>query len=170
MVATDRHVQTKLHAFNFRSFMSEMRNEIDEAKLTASTLHDDYKNAIQEELQLMRSQQGGPQQQQTETPSPTDCTVLDKPKLHFILNDDTDVIHAPAIHGVNIPPQMWTTRCGWRFGFSMFSTPEDIPSNHKWKSICKKCLKSEREERKESKEQEDTSSSGSSSSSSSSND
>ena len=166
---TDTYKQ-KLHTFNFRSFMSQMRNEMDEAKQTVLSLHDDYKNAIQEELQLQRSQHVTPLQQPTEDPSPTTCTLADKPKLHFILNDDTEVIHAPAIHGLNIPPQMWATRCGWRFGFAMFSTPEDIPSKHKWKNICKKCLKSEREQRRDNDEQEDSSSSGGSSSSSSSND
>ena len=76
--------------------MSRMHNEIAEMKQAVISLHDNYMEAIRDELQLQRSQQIVPLQQPTKIPSPTHCTLTDKPERQVILNDDTDGTYAPT--------------------------------------------------------------------------
>ena len=135
----------KLQCFNFKSFMEQVRLELSEAKNTTEQLHRDYQVALDEEVSRFKdASHAATQQPPSNTATEPDPQMIDHtahvPQLYYVINDSTGCVHQPLVHGLNITPAAWETRCGWKFGHSVFSTAQEVPYNTGWKQVCSKCL------------------------------
>ncbi|CAK0886645.1 unnamed protein product [Prorocentrum cordatum] len=59
----------------------------------------------------------------------------------IIKNNATGSWHAVAIEGMHIEPDLWRTRCGWKFSRSSYSRRiGDLPEDVDQKRVCEKCF------------------------------
>ena len=152
----DSETQEKLQHFNFKKFLNEVQSEIKSATDQFATLQQEHKQAMEEEIKMNITQK--PQSQSASSP----CEEVTP---YYVRNEESNVHHRPFNHGITIQPLLWSTKCGWKFGFSTF-TIEQTLEGVKAKHICSTCLP---KERKEKRSDETSSSSISDASSSSSN-
>ena len=146
----------KLQQFNFKRFLREVQSEIKTAKDQFASLQEEHKKAIEEEIKISLTKQ---QVTQPTTSSNAEATT------YYIRNDESGVHHKPYNHGIAIQPLLWTTKCGWKFGFSNFTIEQSL-QDVRAKHMCSACLSKERRE----KRTEETSSESPSEASSSSDD
>ena len=137
----------KLHEFNFKRFMEQVRTEMADAKHTTDLLHKDYQTALNEELtRIKTTADAATQQHQLERNAPyqgeSTPTIIpmEMPRMYYVINDETGVVHQPLVHGLCIVPSAWNTRCGWKFGHSIFSTACEVPRDTHWRKVCTNCL------------------------------
>ena len=164
---TDTYKQ-KMQAFKLQSFITQVRQEMQEERDTMKRLHIDYVEAIKQEMELSKPQET-PRSTQEKTDSER-CIPSTATHPTHVINDETNVIHKAWICEISAQPITWSTRCGWKFGCSIHTPLFGMPTSYPWRNICKKCLPDERSSYQDEQLGNDSPSSASSSSSSGSDD
>ena len=62
---------------------------------------------------------------------------LEQAGVKFVISPETKKVHAPGVV-IGVPPSLWRTTCGWRFGLSRYTVAQELPTvaSH----VCKKCF------------------------------
>jgi len=61
-------------------------------------------------------------------------------QTRYILNTTSGVWHTSLLCSTEVPPHLWQTKCGWRFGSSIVEHSESPPEGLLRERCCNKCL------------------------------
>ena len=62
--------------------------------------------------------------------------IVEEPR--YVRNCDSEVIHRPGVYHRSLPPLLWKSSCGWKFGTQNFAWEMKLPCGGS--RICEKCL------------------------------
>ena len=142
--------RSKLTSFNLRRFVKGIRTNMVDTKSELVGIHDEFKQAIKDEIQTLRSEI---QETTLQASRGAEEPLQQQSSLYLIRSPESEMYHLPARHGLVNPPAIWSTKCGWKFGLTpTFEIKKEIEPATPWRKICGKCMPQERASRKQASE------------------